>query len=122
MFHVLNRGVGRMELISKEKDYAAFEGLLERTCESRPMRICACCLMPNHLVLWPEHEGDLAAFMQQLTTKHVRRWQLHCGKVGYGHVRKTSATGNRDRSHETNDSIPVFGLLRVGACSALRGL
>jgi putative transposase len=24
--------------------------------------------------------------MQQLTTKHVRRWQLHRGRVGYGHV------------------------------------
>jgi putative transposase len=44
--------------------------------------------MPNHwhFVLWPKHDGDLAAFMQQLTTKHVRRWQLHRGRVGYGHV------------------------------------
>jgi putative transposase len=88
VFHVLNRGVGRMELFSKEKDYAAFEGLLEETRDSRPMRICAYCLMPNHwhFVLWPEHDGDLAAFMQQLTTKHVRRWQLHRRQVGYGHV------------------------------------
>jgi putative transposase len=88
VFHVLNRGVGRMELFSKEKDYAAFEGLLEQTCEARPMRICAYCLLPNHwhFVLWPQHDGDLAAFMQQLTTKHVRRWQLHCRRVGYGHV------------------------------------
>jgi putative transposase len=77
-----------MELFSKEQDYAAFEGLLEKTLESRPMRICAYCLMPNHwhFVLWPEHDGDLAAFMQQLTTKHVRRWQLHRRRVGYGHV------------------------------------
>jgi putative transposase len=88
VFHVLNRGVGRMELFSKEKDYAAFEGLLEQTCEARPMRICAYCLLPNHwhFVLWPQHDGDLAAFMQQLTTKHVRRWQLHRRRVGYGHV------------------------------------
>jgi putative transposase len=44
--------------------------------------------MPNHwhFVLWPKHDGDLAAFMQQLTTKHVRRWQLHRGRVGSGHV------------------------------------
>ena len=71
MFHVLNRGVGRMELFSKEKDYAAFETLLEQTRESRPMRICAYCLMPNHwhFVLWPEREGELAAFMQQPQTE-----------------------------------------------------
>jgi putative transposase len=87
VFHVLNRGVGRMELFSKEKFYAAFEGLLEETCESWPMRICAHCLMPNHwqLVLWPAHDRDLTAFMKQLTTKHMRRWQLHREKVGYGH-------------------------------------
>ncbi len=77
-----------MELFSGEKDYAAFEGLLQETPESRPMRMCAYGLMPNHghLVLWPEHDGDLAAFMRQLTTRHVRRWQLHRGRVGYGHV------------------------------------
>jgi putative transposase len=88
LFHVLNRGVGRMRLFSKEKDYEAFEALLEQTRESRPMRICAYCLMPNHwhMVLWPERDGDLAAFMQQLTTTHVRRWQLHRARVGYGHV------------------------------------
>jgi putative transposase len=88
LFHVLNRGVGRMRLFSKDKDYAAFEGLLEETWESRPVRICAYCLMPNHwhFVLWPERDGDLAAFLQQLTTKHVRRWQLHHRKVGEGHV------------------------------------
>jgi putative transposase len=77
-----------MHLFSKDRDYEAFEGLVEETLESRPMRICAYCLMPNHwhFVLWPERDGDLAAFMQQLTTKHVRRWQLHRGRVGYGHV------------------------------------
>ena len=88
LFHVLNRGVGRMPLFSKEKDYAAFESLLEETWKLRPVRICAYCLMPNHwhFVLWPQRDGELAAFMQQLTTKHVRRWQLHRRRVGYGHV------------------------------------
>jgi putative transposase len=77
-----------MNLFSKDKDYEAFEGLWEETAESRPMRICAYCLMPNHwhFVLWPERDGDLAAFLQQLSTKHVRRWQLHRGRVGSGHV------------------------------------
>jgi len=77
-----------MQLFSKESDYSAFEGLLEETWESRRLRICAYCLMPNHwhFVVWPEREGELAAFMQQLTTKHVRRWQLHRRRVGYGHV------------------------------------
>jgi len=77
-----------MELFSKDEDFSAFEGLLEETLEACPMRICAYCLMPNHwhFVMWPEGDGDLSAFMQRLTTKHVRRWQLYREVVGYGHV------------------------------------
>jgi len=30
LFHVLNRGVGRMELFSREEDYAAFKSLMEQ--------------------------------------------------------------------------------------------
>lgn len=88
LFHVLNRGVGRRRLFEKDGDYEAFERIVEETRESRPMRICAYCLMPNHwhFVLWPEHDGDLAAFMQRLTITHVRRWQEHRGEVGLGHV------------------------------------
>ena len=52
------------------------------------MRILAYCLMPNHwhLLLWPEQEGQLASFMQRLTTTHVRRWRLFRRSVGAGHL------------------------------------
>ena len=88
LFHVLNRGVGLRCLFEKDGDYEAFERIVAETRESRRMRICAYCLMPNHwhFVLWPEHDGDLAAFMQRLTITHVRRWQEHRGEVGLGHV------------------------------------
>src|SRR2546422_3599558 len=88
VFHVINRGVGRMRLFQRDADYAAFEAILQETLESRPMRICAYCVMPNHwhLVLWPKRNGDLAAFMQRLTITHVTRWQKHRGQVGYGHL------------------------------------
>lgn len=106
-----------MQLFSKEKDYAAFEGLLEQTRESRPMRICAYCLMPNHwhFVLWPEHDGDLAAFMQQLTTKHVRRWQLHRRRVGYGHVYQS-----RYKSFPVEEEEYFYQLVRYVERNALR--
>ena len=43
------------------------------------MRLLCYCVMPNHwhLVVSPEHDGDLAAFLQRLTITHVRRWQEH---------------------------------------------
>ena len=88
VFHVLNRGVGRMRIFDSDGDYAAFERILEETVENQPMRICAYCLMPNHwhLVLWPESDGDLAAFMHRLTNTHVQRWQQQKHLVGTGHV------------------------------------
>ena len=88
VFHVLNRGVGRMKLFYKDADYEAFERYLEKTLETCPMRICAYCLMPNHwhLLLWPEKDGDLGAFMQKLTVTHARNWQEYRKKVGMGHV------------------------------------
>ena len=106
-----------MKLFSKDQDYAAFEGLLEQTLMSRPMRICAYCLMPNHwhFVLWPERDGDLAAFMQQLTTKHVRRWQLHRGKVGYGHVYQA-----RYKSFPVQDEDYFYRVVRYVERNALR--
>jgi len=88
VFHVLNRGVGRMNLFKKEGDFDAFERCIEKTRKSCPMRICAYCLLPNHwhFVLWPEREGELGTFMQKLTVTHVRNWQEHRHQVGYGHV------------------------------------
>ncbi len=88
VFHVLNRGVGRMRVFHHDDDYLAFERIMEETLQTRPMRICAYCLMPNHwhMVLWPQHDGDLAAFMQRLTVTHVARWQRNKRRVGYGHL------------------------------------
>ena len=88
VFHVLNRGVARMQLFEKAADYQAFEQVLRDTLDRSPMRICAYAVMPNHwhLLLWPECDGELTAFMQRLTITHVRRWQEHRGYAGLGHV------------------------------------
>ena len=61
VFRVLNRGVGRMRLFLKEADFEAFQRAIEKTLETRPMRICAYCSMPNHrhFVLWPVRHGGL---------------------------------------------------------------
>lgn len=88
VFHVLNRGVGRMRLFGKDRDFEVFEEILEKTLLSCPMRICAYLIMSNHwhLVLWPESDGDLATFMQKLSVTHVRNWQENRRRVGMGHV------------------------------------
>jgi putative transposase len=88
VFHVLNRGVGRRTLFEKDADYLAFERVLDETLRTRPMRICAYSLMPNHwhFILWPKNDGDLTAFMQQLTNTHVKRWKEHRHEIGNGHL------------------------------------
>jgi putative transposase len=88
VFHVLNRGIARMQVFEKREDYEAFERTLCETLAHAPMRICAYCLLPNHwhFLLWPERDGDLAKFIQRLTITHVRRWQEHRHYVGLGHV------------------------------------
>ena len=44
VFHVLNRGVGRRLLFTKDEDFLAFERVVEETLRTRRMRLCAYCL------------------------------------------------------------------------------
>lgn len=116
-FHVLNRGVGRMQLFGKAGDYEAFQNILLETLEKRPLRICGFCLMPNHwhLVVWPEKDGQLAAFMQRLSITHVRRWQEHRDRVGFGHVYQS-----RYKSFPIQSDDHFYQVLRYVERNALR--
>jgi putative transposase len=88
IFHVLNRGNARRDMFAADGDYLAFLRAMAQTAERVPLRILAWCLMPNHwhLVLWPKQDGELSAFMQRLTTTHVRQWHLYRESVGLGHL------------------------------------
>jgi putative transposase len=117
VFHVLNRAVGRRTLFEKDGDYWAFEKVIEETLRIRPMRFCGYCLMPNHwhFVVWPEHDGDLPAFMQQLTNLHVKRWKEHHGEVGYGHLYQ-----GRYKSFPVQTEDYFYQVLRYVEGNALR--
>jgi putative transposase len=88
IYHVLNRGVGKMTLFRSRKDFEAFQRCVVATLDTTPMRVLAYCVMKNHwhLVLWPQRDGDLARFMMRLTIRHVRRWLIYRHQVGTGHV------------------------------------
>lgn len=88
IFHVLNRGNGRMQIFDKPADYAAFLRCMKQAAEHIDMRLLAYCLMPNHwhLVLRPRETGDLGRYMQRLTVTHVRRWHEHRHTTGGGHL------------------------------------
>jgi len=87
-FHVLNRAVGRRTVFESTADYEGFIETVAETHRIRRMRICGYCVMPNHwhMVLWPEHDGDLSAFLQHLTNLHVKRWKRAHSEIGLGHL------------------------------------
>ena len=72
-------------LFTKDEDFLAFEGVVEESLRTRRMRLCDYCLKSNHwhFVVWPERDGDLPAFMQQMTNMHVKRWKEHRHEIGY---------------------------------------
>ena len=88
VFHVLNRGVRRLQLFDQPEDYEAFLGVLREAQERVPLRCLAYCLMPNHFhfVLWPRTDAELSTFMAWLTTTHSKRWHACRGTSGTGHV------------------------------------
>src|SRR6516164_7125529 len=61
LYHVLNRGNGRLPVFHKDFDYEAFLHVVAETQEHvHGARLLAYCLMPNHwhLVLWPRRDGE----------------------------------------------------------------
>ncbi len=85
---MLNRGVGRMRLFTKPRDYEAFQEIIGEALAKVPLRICGFSLMPNHwhFVVWPEEDAQLGVFFQRLTVTHATRWTRAKGRVGFGHV------------------------------------
>src|SRR5437660_12243822 len=88
VYHALDRAVARLPLFQKDGDCAAFGRVLGEALEEHPTRLLAYCLMPNHwhLVLWPEQDGELTAFLRWLTHTHTMRWHAHYHTGGTGHV------------------------------------
>jgi putative transposase len=117
VYHVLNRGVGRMRLFLTNADYAAWERVILETLALSPMRICAYCWMPNHwhLVLWPEKDGQLSTFMQRVTNRHTQRWQRAKRRVGYGHLYQ-----GRFKSFPVESDDHFYSLARYVERNALR--
>jgi len=88
VYHVLNRANARMRIFEKDRDYEAFEQILEEAVARTETRLLAYCLMPNHwhLVVWPQADGELSNFVGWLTLTHTQRWHAHRHSSGSGHV------------------------------------
>jgi putative transposase len=85
---VLNRANARLPLLQKDADYEAFERVLTEAQERVAVRILAYCVLSNHwhLVVWPEHDGQLSRFVNWLTLTHTQRWHANRHNAGTGHL------------------------------------
>jgi putative transposase len=88
VYHVLNRGNGRMRLFHKSADYAAFERVLTEGLERYPVDLLTYCVMPNHwhLVVRPSTGESLGRLIGWLCVTHVRRHHEHYHTRGRGHL------------------------------------
>ena len=96
-------------IFHKPGDYEAFVGVVREACAKFGMRLIAFCVMPNHwhLVLWPAVDVSLSAFMQWLTSTHVRRYHAHYDMVGAGHLYQ-----DRYRNEVCSDERRVLATIR----------
>src|SRR4051794_10215735 len=118
IYHVINRGTGRMKLFARPGDYEAFLGLLADAAKRFPgVRVLGFCLMPNHwhLVLWPTSDGELSRFMSWSSVTHVARWRHARKLVGLG-----SLYQGRYKSFAVQSDEHLLTVLRYVERNALR--
>jgi putative transposase len=87
VYHVLNRGNGRMRIFRKSGDYLAFCRLLALGRQRADVEVFGFCLMPNHwhLALRPRRDRDLAVYLSWVTNTHVKRYRAHYASTS-GHL------------------------------------
>jgi len=71
---------------TSQKDFAAFERIMQEAHDRCPLRILAYCLMGNHwhFVAYPKEDGELTEYFRWLAHTHAMRWRVAHNTVGYG--------------------------------------
>jgi putative transposase len=117
MYHVLNRGNGRIRLFHKDEDFEAFERVLAESLDRYPIDLFTYCLMSNHwhLLVRPGTDEALGQFMRWVGVTHVRRHHEHYRTRGGGHLYQ-----GRYKSFPVQDEIYFLTVCRYIEANALR--
>ena len=117
VYHVLNRGNGRMQIFRAPGDYQAFVELMLAGKQRAEIEMFGFCLMPNHwhLVLRPRRDGDLAAYLSWLSNTHVKRYRAQYRGTS-GHLYQ-----GRYKSFPVQEDAYLLTLLRYVEANPLRG-
>ena len=116
VYHVLNRGNGRMQIFRSPADYQTFAELMVAGKQRADVEIFAFCLMPNHwhLVLRPRRGGDLAGYLSWLSNTHVKRYRAQY-RGSSGHLYQ-----GRYKSFPVQEDAYFLTLLRYVEANPLR--
>jgi putative transposase len=116
VYHVLNRGNGRMNIFRKPEDYQAFCKLLVEGKQRAQVEVFGFCLMPNHwhIVLRPRRDDDLAAYISWVTNTHVKRYRAHY-RGSSGHLYQ-----GRYKSFPVEEDAYLLTLLRYVEANPIR--
>lgn len=117
VYHVLNRGNGRLRLFRKNEDFEAFEWVLAEGLERYPVDLLTYCLMGNHwhLVLRPRTDEALGRLMGWVGVTHVRRHHEHYHTRGGGHLYQ-----GRFKSFPVQEEVYFLRLCRYVEANAMR--
>ena len=117
VYHVLNRGNGRMRIFHKAGDFEAFERVLAEGLQRYSVDLLTYCLMPNHwhLVVRPKTDEALGHWMGWVGVTHVRRYHEHYHSRGGGHLYQ-----GRFKSFPVAEDDYFLALCRYVEANALR--
>jgi putative transposase len=117
VYHVLNRGNGRMRIFHKAGDFEAFEQVLADGLSRYPVELFTYCLMPNHwhLVVRPKTDLALGRWIGWVGVTHVRRYHEHYHSRGGGHLYQ-----GRFKSFPVAEDDYFLALCRYVEANALR--
>ncbi len=88
IYHALNRGNARHAIFFKDADFESFEHLIAEGLQKFPVDLIAYQWMSNHwhMVLSPQVDGGMSAFIGWITLTHTQRYHARHGTMGDGHV------------------------------------
>ena len=88
IYHALNRGNARHDIFFKPQDFEAFERIVAEALSKFSVNLIAYQWMTNHwhMLLSPETDGGMGAFIRWITLTHTQRYHAHHRTTGYGHV------------------------------------
>ena len=82
--HIITRGISRQLLFEEEKDYQHYLAALEKYCLETGVRVCAYCLMENHVHLLVHGEAEqIILLMKKLGVNYSGWFNWKYERVGH---------------------------------------